>query len=52
MNHPGGQTSALVGAYTVQLNPVHFIAGIIVRVPIVFPCVLDAAVRGGKIDYQ
>jgi hypothetical protein len=32
-----------MGAYTAQLNPVHFIAGIMVRVDIVFPCVLDAA---------
>ena len=43
MNHPGGQTCALGGAYTVHPKPVHFIAGKMVRVPMVLPCVLEEA---------
>jgi hypothetical protein len=43
MNHPGGQTLALVGAYTVQAKPVHLRAGTRVREDMVLPCVLEAA---------
>lgn len=42
--HPGGEIQAFLGAVIVQVVPAHVKAGNKVRLPIVFPCVLDVAI--------